>query len=87
MNKNHLLLLAVVGIGAYAIYRGVKGSEALAGPKLLHPLPAGAALTGQTTTTHNGRAPNDPNEVVGTGDRNWAEISLPDGGTDWAETA
>jgi hypothetical protein len=81
-----LLWLVVAGVGAYALYKGVQASRA-AGPKLLHPLPAGAVLTGQTSTTDNGRSPDFQGDIVGTGARNWAEIRNSDGSTAWVETA
>ena len=84
-----MLWFVLIGVGAYVLWRGVnaKKEKAAQAPKLKAPLPAGAVLTGVTTTTENGRAPDYSEEVVGYGVRNWAQFAYSDGTTGWGETA
>jgi flagellar basal body-associated protein FliL len=84
-----LLLLAMIGVGVYVLWRGVAAAkeETANAPKFKTALPPGAVLTGQTQTTTNGRSPDYPSDVVGYGIRNWAQIQNGDGSMGWVELA
>lgn len=72
-----LIVAATLGL-AYWLYRKDKSEAAQA-------VSDGGERTGVVRRTYNNRPPNYPQEAIGYGVRDWAEVKHADGSVSWTE--